>query len=192
MGKRLGGDMEAKRCAVGGGQKRLGRSVTRKGGGGGGTKPCNLAALLAVGGVNRLLANHEDLVQAFLRRGLPGSRRSTKSLCWPTVSVSPSVAGRGTNTFEGSTRPVCGVQALCHGGAPRSSPRALLSCLLVFMFTIAIPPATSVTSRLGAPPPRLQAHVWAPGGAWPRLVCAPMAPERQWRLAVSGPKAMPS
>ena len=36
-------------------------------GGGVGTKPCNLAALLAVGGVNRLLAIPEDLEQAFLR-----------------------------------------------------------------------------------------------------------------------------
>ena len=27
-----------------------------------------------------------------------------KPLCWPTVSVSPSVAGHGTNTFEGSKR----------------------------------------------------------------------------------------
>ena len=27
-----------------------------------------------------------------------------KPLCWPTVSVSPSVAGRGPNTFEGSKR----------------------------------------------------------------------------------------
>ena len=32
-----------------------------EGGGGGGTKPCNLAALLTAGGVNRLLAIHEGL-----------------------------------------------------------------------------------------------------------------------------------
>ena len=35
-------------------------------GGGWGAQPCNLAALLAVGGVHQLLAIHEDLDQAFL------------------------------------------------------------------------------------------------------------------------------
>ena len=39
-------------------------------GAGVGTKPCNLTALLAVGGVNRLLAILA-LVQAFFRQGLP-------------------------------------------------------------------------------------------------------------------------
>ena len=37
--------------------------------GGFGTKPCKLAALLAVGGVNRLLAIHEDLHQTAGGRG---------------------------------------------------------------------------------------------------------------------------
>ena len=45
--------------------------------GGFGTEPCNFAACLAVCSVNDLLTIHEDLNQAFLRRGLPGSRRST-------------------------------------------------------------------------------------------------------------------
>ena len=49
------------------------------GGEGFGTEPSKLAALLAVGGVNLPFANHEDLDQAFLRRGLHGSRRSTKA-----------------------------------------------------------------------------------------------------------------
>ena len=68
--------------------------------------------LLAVGGVNGLLATHKD---------------PPKPLCGPTVSVSPSVAGRGTDTrmkdpHGNNLR--CGVHTLCHGGVPHSSARA--------------------------------------------------------------------
>ena len=55
------------------------RFVLRCRGGGGVAKPCNDAALPAVGGVHRPLAIHKHLDQALLRRGLPGSRRSPKA-----------------------------------------------------------------------------------------------------------------
>eukprot|EP00670_Eutreptiella_braarudii_P026566 CAMPEP_0174380548 /NCGR_PEP_ID=MMETSP0811_2-20130205/123450_1 /TAXON_ID=73025 ORGANISM="Eutreptiella gymnastica-like, Strain CCMP1594" /NCGR_SAMPLE_ID=MMETSP0811_2 /ASSEMBLY_ACC=CAM_ASM_000667 /LENGTH=94 /DNA_ID=CAMNT_0015533455 /DNA_START=955 /DNA_END=1237 /DNA_ORIENTATION=- len=51
--------------------------------GGLGQSPQTVLLSLAVGGVHRPLAIHED---------------PPKPLCWPTVSVSPSGAGCGSNT----------------------------------------------------------------------------------------------
>ena len=77
-------------------------------GGGGAGGASDVAALPADGGAHRLLATRED---------------PRKPLCWPTVSVSPLVASRGTNTLTGPHRKYlqCRAPTLC----PRRSPAAL-------------------------------------------------------------------
>ena len=101
-------------------------------GGGGGTKPCNLAALLAVGGVNRLRASREDLDQAFLRRGLPdGHGGPPKPLRWLAAPTHRTTHG---NTFSAECRPsataerpaalherCCHVCSVCPGAIPPGS-----------------------------------------------------------------------
>ena len=97
--------------------------VVQRGRGGWRQSPAVLLLSWQFGGVNRLLAIHEDHHKAFLRRGRPGSRRSTKPLCRPTVSVSPSVVGHGTNTLRIHTAII--FSAECKHSATVESPAAL-------------------------------------------------------------------
>ena len=77
-------------------------------GGGGAGRASDVAALPADGGAHRLLATRKE---------------PREPLCWPTVSISPSVASRGTNTLTGPHRNnlQCRAPTLC----PRRSPAAL-------------------------------------------------------------------
>ena len=79
----------------------------------------------------------------------PGHEDPPKPLPGPTVSGSPSVAGRGTNTFRVQAAIIFSAECE-HSAMERPAALHERCCHIYLLFTTAKTPATSVMSRLGA------------------------------------------